>query len=354
MKEGGGTARGGWKPRLAAVGREAVPPVAAVALTILLLAAVMLMVNVSPAKVFGALLQGTFGTRYGFCLMLAYSVPMTLAGLSVAIAIRAGLFTIGAEGQLQIGGLFALIGALVTGNAVIGLVLGILAGGAWGAIAGFLKAWKGINEIITTMMLNFIAMYAVNNAILGPLGRPEASHPCTQEIAAAARLPLMVAGTRLHVGFLFAVAACVLFYLMFRYTAFGFRLRVIGANLQAARYAGTPARLYQFLAMLISGCVAGLAGGTEVLGMRYYLSLNWSRGWGWPGIAIAFLARGSPLAVLPIGIFYGILDAGSVQVQAATGLPSALVQLIQGVPVVLLIVIQTVQQNWMKRVAVRG
>jgi len=360
VAKGNGGAASGWRSYLPSTGtgagilREAVPPILAVLLTMAILAVLMLILSASPLEAFGALWRGIFGSRYGVGLMLAYSIPLILAGLSVGIALKTGLFNIGAEGQLQIGGVCALVGALPTGSAVVGLVSGIIGGALWGGIAGALRAWRGVNEIISTMMLNFIAIYAVNNAILGPLCCPEASHPTTHEIPRVARLPLLLEGTRLHAGFIVAIAACILCSLMLRYTSFGFGLRVVGANPRAAAYAGLSAPRCWVLAMLVAGGLAGLAGATEVLGVRYYLALNWSRGWGWPAIAIAFLGRGSPLAIIPIGLFYGFLDAGSLQVQAATGLPAALVQMMQGLPVVLLVAIQSLQAMRTKRRAAGG
>jgi len=330
------------------IGWSAMPPVLAIFGTLLIVASFMVLVDISPSKAFGVLLRSTLSSIPSVCNVLRYSVPYIFAGLSVAIAMRAGMWNIGAEGQLQLGGLGALVAGLTTGSSSAGLVAGIAAGGVWGGIAGALKAYRGVNEIIVTIMMNFIAMYIVNNAVLGPLCFPTATAPYTYSIPHSARLPILVSGTTLHLGFPLALGSCIAFALWFKYTLAGFRIRLTGLNLRALTFSGSIPGKFQLLAMLLAGGVAGAAGAAEVLGVRYYLTLNWSRGWGWPAIAVAFLAKGNPLIVIPVAIFYAIFDAGSLQLQIATGLPRALVDVMQGLPLVLLIVFQTLQQRWMK------
>lgn len=330
------------------IGWSALPPVLAILGTLLIAASFMVLVDISPSEAFGVLFRSTLSSIPSVCNVLRFSVPYILAGLSVGIAMRAGMWNIGAEGQLQFGGLGALVAGLATGSSPVGFVAGVAAGSLWGGIAGVLKAYRGVNEIIVTIMLNFIAMYIVNNAVLGPLCFPTATAPYTYSIPYSARLPILVSGTTLHLGFLLALGSCVAFALWFKYTSAGFRIRLMGLNLRALTFSGSVSGRFQLLAMLLAGGAAGAAGAAEVLGVRYYLSLNWSRGWGWPAIAVAFLARGNPLVIIPVGIFYAIFDAGSLQVQIATGLPRALVDVMQGLPLVLLIVFQTLLQRWMK------
>jgi simple sugar transport system permease protein len=218
----------------------------------------------------------------------------------------------------------------------------------WGGIAGALKAYRGVNEIIVTIMMNFIAMYIVNNAVIGPLAHPNATAPYTYSIPESAKLPILVSGTTLHLGFILAILACIAFALWFKHTRSGFRIRLMGLNLRALNFSGVLPGNFQLLAMLLSGGMAGTAGAMEVLGVRYYLTLDWSRGWGWPAIAVAFIARGNPIIVIPVGIFYALFDAGALQVQIATGLPRALVDVMQGLPLVLIIVFQTIQRYWIR------
>jgi len=330
------------------IGWRALPPVLAILGTLLIVASFMVLVDISPSEAFGVLFRSTLSSIPSVCNVLRFSVPYILAGLSVGIAMRAGMWNIGAEGQLQFGGLGALVAGLATGSSPVGFVAGVAAGSLWGGIAGVLKAYRGVNEIIVTIMLNFIAMYIVNNAVLGPLCFPTATAPYTYSIPHSARLPILVSGTTLHLGFLLALGSCVAFALWFKYTSAGFRIRLMGLNLRALTFSGSVSGRVQLLAMLLAGGAAGAAGAAEVLGVRYYLSLNWSRGWGWPAIAVAFLAKGNPLIIIPVGIFYAIFDAGSLQVQIATGLPRALVDVMQGLPLVLLIVFQTLLQRRMK------
>lgn len=319
-------------------------PLVSVALGGLIAASLMLQVGVSPVRAFQALLAGAFGSLYAVGMTLVCSAPVILTGLAVIVAYKSGLINIGGEGQLQVGALGATLTAVATGSLPLSLIAGCASGAVWGGIAGSLRVWRNVNEIISTMMLNFIGTHLVHNLILSYLKDPEASHPCTFPVPVTARLPVMIAGTRVHAGVLIAVLACVAVYLLFRHTVLGFEIRMAGANAEAATHAGVSVARRQVAAMLMAGAAAGLAGAGEVLGVQYRLGLEWSRGWGFPGVAVAFLARNHPLGAILAGLFYGTLDAGSTHMQAVTGLPSALVSVIQGLPVVILIAINSWQR----------
>lgn len=314
-------------------------PVLSVLLSLALVSLLLLYIKASPATAYLALVQGGLGNLYSVGVTVVRSVPLIFAGLSVAIAFRAGLFNIGAEGQLQMGALAGTLVALQTGSLWLALLVGTAAGAVTGGLAGVLKAARGVNEIITTIMLNFIAIELVNHIASGPFMERDAPHPSTPAVALSARLLSIVPGTRVHAGALLAVLAALGVHALLSRTPLGFRLRAVGANPEAARHAGIRVEAHLVIAMALSGAAAGLGGIIEVLGVQYRLANEWSSGWGFQGIAVAFLAGGNALGVILVGLFFGLLVAGSTNMQAVSGVPASIVWLIQSLPVLVLIVL---------------
>jgi simple sugar transport system permease protein len=314
-------------------------PVVSVLLSLAFVSLLLLYIGASPLTAFLALVQGGLGNVYSVGITVVRGVPLIFAGLSVAIAFRAGLFNIGAEGQLQMGALAGTLVALQTGSLWLALLLGTAAGAATGGLVGVLKATRGVNEIITTIMLNFIAIELVNHIVSGPFMERDAPHPATPAVALSARLLPIVPGTRIHAGALLAILAAIGAYALLTRTTLGFRLRAVGANPEAARHAGIRVEASLVIAMALSGAIAGLGGIIEILGIQYRLGNEWSSGWGFQGIAVAFLAGGRPLGVILVGLFFGFLVAGSTNMQAVSGVPASVVWLIQSLPVLVLIVL---------------
>jgi len=260
---------------------------------------------------------------------LVRATPLILAGLAVAIAFRAGVLNIGAEGQLLVGAAASAavsVSAAAIGIAVIplALVAGAFAGALWAGIAAELRRRFHVLEIISTIMLNFIALHMVSFMVRGPLQEPSRIYPQTESLPLAAQLPIIAPGTRLHLGFLIAIAiACVLAW-VFRSTAAGFRIRAVGSSRSAAATAGminvdrTTYRVF-----LISGSLAGLAGAVEVSGVTFALYENISPGYGYTAIAVALIAGLSPARVIASGIFFGILETGAGALQRDFGIPSS-------------------------------
>lgn len=295
-----------------------------------------------------ALLFGAFGSWYAFGSgTLVRSTPLILTGLAVAIAFRAGVFNIGAEGQFIVGAAAAATAAL-TLNALPAflllpslLVAGVLAGGLWAGIAALLRQRFHVLEVISTIMLNFVALYLASYLVRGPLQEPTHIYPQTSSFVTAAHLPRFGTTTRLHLGFAIGVIACVVAWWFVRYTASGFRLRAVGANPRAAFSAGlidvgrTTTR-----AFLISGALAGLAGAIEVSGVTYALYENISPGYGYTAIAVALLARLNPLAVVGTGILFGALEAGASAMQRDAGVPSVIVSVIEAAIILVLVALE--------------
>jgi len=271
---------------------------------------------------------------------LVQSVPYIFAGLAVALGFRAGLFNIGAEGQIGIGWLVAVVvGFSLPGlPAVILLPLAILVGaaaaGLWSAIAGFLKARTGAHEVITTIMLNYVSFRLSAWILCGPLEVTQGT--CrTREIVPAAYLPRFLSHpVTLHWGFFLALLAAVAMgWYLFR-TTWGFELRTVGANPNAAHYGGIKVGRTYVVTMFLSGCLAGLAGVSQGLGITHNIALGFQSGYGFDSIALALLGKSHPAGVVAASILFGVLRAGASRMQSVAGIPTEIVQIVQSMVII--------------------
>ena len=315
------------------------------------LGAVVALGGVDPGAALAALWRGAVGSPAAFLSgTLVRATPLILAGLAVAVAFRAGILNIGAEGQLLAGATAATAVASWTGAAlgpaaaVVALAAGALAGAGWAAIAALLRARFGVLEVISTIMLNFVALYAVGFLVHGPLQEPTLAYPQSEAIPQAARLAAIFPGYRVHWGFALAVILAVALWLALRYSAAGFRVRMAGANPHAAASAGlvNVARTTTGV-FLVSGALAGLAGAAELQGVTYALYENLSPGYGYSAIAVALLARLDPMLVVPSGLLFGALQAGGAAMQRDAGVPSVLVLVVEATVILLLLAIGRVR-----------
>ena len=284
-----------------------------------------------------ALVRGSLGSWYAIGSgTLVRATPLILTGLAVALAFRAGVFNIGAEGQFLAGAAAGVAVALAGRNehtwllVIAVLIAGMIAGAAWAGIANTLRVRFHVLEVISTIMLNFVAADIVSYLVRGPLQEPTHIYPQTQTISTYAQLPRFGAAMRLHLGFLIAVLACLAAWWWVEFTAGGFRLRVVGANPHAARSAGQiDVDRVTSRAFLLSGAIAGLAGAVEVCGVTYALYENISPGYGFTAIAVALLARLNPAAVIGTGILFGALESGAAAMQRDAGVPSVVVSVVE-------------------------
>jgi ABC-type uncharacterized transport system permease subunit len=300
----------------------------------------------SPVAAFGALWAGAFGNPYQIGETLMRSTPLIFTGLALAYGFRAGLFNIGAEGQLFMGGLAAAwLGVLMQGLPWIVvvptmIVVGALAGAAWAFIPAILKAKVGAHEVITTMMFSWIARYFVSYAVDGPLKAPAADGgigtiPVTRLLTPNATLPKFNAllpflpPNNAHVGFILAIVLAVGIWLLLRYTTLGYEARAVGFNPFASENGGISVAKTTVWSLCISGALAALAGVSEVMGVHHRLSDQFSAGFGFTGIAVALLAKRHPLAVIPAAILFGGLSAGSGIMQMTANVPDKLVDIVQ-------------------------
>lgn len=271
---------------------------------------------------------------------LVITTPYIFAGLAVALGFRGGLFNIGAEGQLFVGGLasvyvgYAIDGLPWTVHLPLALLAGILAGALWGAIPGLLKARTGAHEVINTIMMNYVAFRLTDHLLQGPMARPDGL-PITPEIAASAYLPaLFPRPMRLHVGFFLALAVAALVYWFLWKTTRGLEIRMVGANPRAARYAGVRIAPNIVLTMALSGALAGLAGTSQVLGVDHRMVRAFSTGYGFDSIALALLGNSHPLGIVLASLLFGFLRGGAARMQSVAGVPVEIIRIIQGMVII--------------------
>ncbi|HEU5219385.1 MAG TPA: ABC transporter permease [Gemmatimonadales bacterium] len=286
-----------------------------------------------PILALGALWRGAFGSWYTITsATLVRAIPLIILGLGVALGFRAGALNIGAEGQFYAGAVVAAwVGIQVaTWSPVlaVGAVLGsaAVAGVLWIGLPVLLKVRFGVLEVISTLLLNFVAEAMVSYAVTGPLQEAKRVYPQSDPIAESARLWLLP-GSRLHGGIILAVLLAVLLWLLFSRTRWGFRLKAVGLGAPAAQVSGRiPVRRVVAGALLWSGAMAGLGGGVEISGVTYTLFQNLSPGYGFTAIAVALLARLHPLGIVATGILFGALEAGAQGMQREAGVPAVSVQ----------------------------
>jgi simple sugar transport system permease protein len=275
-----------------------------------------------------------------FAESLTISTPYIFLGLAVALGFRGGLFNIGAEGQLFVGGLAsAYVGYSLTGlpwfiHLPLALGAGILAGGVWAAIPGFLKARTGAHEVINTIMMNWIAFRLTDYLLTGPMSRPDGL-PITPLVQASAFLPaLFPRPVRLHVGFFLALGAVLLVYWFLWKTTWGFEIRMVGSNPRAAKYAGVKIGRVTVLTMGLSGALAGLAGASQILGVDHQMVRAFSSGFGFDSIALALLGNSHPVGVLLASLLFGFLRGGAARMQSVASVPVELIRIIQGLVII--------------------
>jgi ABC-type uncharacterized transport system permease subunit len=282
--------------------------------------------------------------------VLVRATPLIMAGLAVAVAFQAGVLNIGADGQLLAGATAAVIvgvklGGVLGGGALpTALIAGALAGAGWAGIAAILRTRFRVLEVISTIMLNFVAAYGVSYLVRGPLQEPTHVYPQTETIASGAQLPRILPGTRLHLGFIVVVGIAIVLWWVFRATAVGFRFRASGTNPFAARSAGMiDVTRVTTMAFLVSGALAGVAGAIEVCGVTFALYENISPGYGYTAIAVALLAGLHPLGVVVTGIVFGALEVGANALQRDANIPATLAAVIEAVVILLVIAVSQIR-----------
>ncbi len=343
------TARTNLSSRLKAVGNTLLIPILAILTAFLVGAVLLLLSGYNPVEAYLGLLEGAFGSVQALSRTIRRATPFIFTGLSVAFAFKAGLFNIGAGGQFLMGTVFAVaVGVNFEGlpfmiHMPLALAAGILGGAIWGAIPGFLKAWRGAHEVITTIMLNFVASNFANWTVYaggtegrspGPLSNPESAARAiseTRDVFVSARIPFILPDffDRVHWGFVIAlVVAVFIWWLLFK-TTIGFEVRTVGQNPTAAHYAGIRVNWTIVMTMAIAGGLAGMAGAVETLGLNHKFAPEFTGSAGFEGITVALLGNTHPFGVVFAALFMGSLFAGAAKMQFDSGVPAEMIQVVQ-------------------------
>jgi ABC-type uncharacterized transport system permease subunit len=308
---------------------------------------------------------GAFGSLRGISETLLATTPLLITGLAVTLSFRAGLFNIGATGQMLIGGMCAVwVGFTMHGPGIIqiplGLLAGVVGGAAWGAIPGVLKAYTGASEVITTIMTNYIASYLVLWLLkTDEFQRPGRDDPISKDVNIHGRLPRLfgfldrpATELRVHIGFFIALAMAVLVWWVLSRTTKGFEFRALGANADAARYAGMSPAALTVLVMVLSGALAGLAGGTEVLGTQFRATQTFAGDIGFDAIAVSLLGRTTPLGTALAAFLFGVLQAGGQRMQLDSGVPIDLILVLRAL--IVLFIAAPLLIRWIWRIKPEG
>jgi len=340
-------------------------PFLAIFTAVILGGIIIAVVRGNPFLAYYGLIQGSFGTAKALSETAVWASPYIFAGLAVALAFKGGLFNIGAEGQLALGAVFtALIGYALPDwlgtdipriiHLPLAIILGMAAGALWAAIVGFLKAYTGGHEVINTIMMNYIALNTISYLLNGPMRdrSPNNVSARTPLIAESAQLPEIFEGYRIHWGFVLALIVAFIVWWLLNKTTLGFEIRTVGANPDAAKYAGINVKRIIIITMTLSGMLAGMAGAFEVTGLNFRHELGFSIGYGFDAIAIALLGKSHPLGVVLASILFAAMRNGATRMQFLTQLPVDLISVLQAL--ILLFVAADAIIRYIYRIKAKG
>lgn len=320
-------------------------PVLAIVMAFIVSGIIIIIQGINPLEAYWAVLRGAFGGLVAFGNTCVKTTPLLIGALGMTIGIRGGLFNVGGEGQLYIGAAAATAVGLMPlpvppfVHVLLCMAAGMLGGMAWIILPAYLRTYRGISEIVVTIMLNFVAIYFVSYLVHEPrlLALEGASYAQSRTILKTAELPLLVKGTSMHAGIIIAVFLAFVLYFVLNHTSFGFRTRMVGANPDASKYVGIKVKSSMFTTFLIVGAFYGLVGAIEIVGFKYSLYDNFSGGMGYETVTTALLGGSNPIGVIFAAFFFGGLRAGGNLMQQTVGIPSSMVQVIQALAVLFLI-----------------
>jgi simple sugar transport system permease protein len=296
----------------------------------------MALTGINPWDALRAIVVGALGTPSRIGVTITKATPLILAGLAVALPFRSGLLNIGGEGQIYIGALFATLAALLVKGLPWGIHIllviaaGFVGGLLWGAIPGWLRARLKLNELITTIMLNYIAFWLVSYLVHGVMKDPAGGgYPWSVEVPLTARLPIILPALRVNLGIVVALIIAVVAHIILWYTNFGFEMRAVGSGPQAARLAGINIGRTIVWTLALGGGLAGLAGMAEIMGVQFRLSDFFSPGYGYDGVVVALVGQSNPIGVILAGLFFGALRNGAESASRSIGLPTSMALITQ-------------------------
>ncbi|MHB0854578.1 MAG: ABC transporter permease [Rectinema subterraneum] len=313
----------------------------AILLSFLLVAVIMLILGYNPIEAYKALFEGAFGSSYSLSLTLSKSVPLIFVGLAVGFALQGGLFNIGGEGQIYIGGFVAAITGLLLSHTIpafitlpVAVLSGMAGGFLWGGTIGLIKAKLNINEVIVAIMMNYIAQLMTSYFVNGPFIAAKSMTPQTEILPLNLQLPKIIPNTQLTTSLYIALIMCVLYGFVMKRTVFGFEVKAMGNNLHSAATGGIYVARNTVLIMALSGALAAMAGIFEVFGTYGRFIDGFSSGIGFTGIAIAFIGQSTPIGIILASLLFGSLQAGAMQMSMMAGISANINNVIQGLVIV--------------------
>lgn len=324
----------------------------------LLVSGILILISgVNPFVAYASIIRGAFGSPQAFSNVLVRSSPLLLGGVAVAVGIKTGVWNTGIEGYMYIGA----IGATLVGVHDFGLppILHILFcflsaavfAGLWGAIPGYLKAYKGVNEVTCTIMLNYVAIYLTNWIVSSVPGLAEigAFYPMSLALSENACLPVLMKGTSLHPGPFIGIVVCIVFYFIINYTSFGYRTRMLGANPEGARYAGVNSKRQIMIMIIVGAIIGGVAGAIEVMGLKHRLYMEFVTNVGYESVAVALLAGGNSVGVIFAAFLFAALKAGGATMSIETGVSSSMNSIIIAMCMLFVIGVGVADQRFANR-----
>ncbi len=323
--------------------QTAVDVVCIVVLTVLVGTILIIACGANPVEAYGLFFRGIFGTASSFAEIFVKACPLILTGLGCAVAYRTGFFNIGAEGQFYVGAMASTIVALNLSDSpgvlriILSLAVGFLCGGIWALIAAILKAKFNISEIIVTIMLNYIAINFLGYAVRSFLMDPEGNVPQSAKIDSSVQLKNLIPSTRFHAGILIAFVCVLVIWFLMEKTTVGYELKAVGLNKRASACSGISVMKNIILSAFLSGGLSALAGGIEVLAIQKKLLEGISSSCGYTAVLIALVAFNNPIGVLAVAILYAAMQVGAGSMQRQLGVPSAIVNILIGVVVILIL-----------------
>lgn len=325
----------------------------------LIASAVLIAISgVNPFLAYGALIRGAFGNAQALSNVLVRASPLLLGGIGVSLGIKAGVWNIGMEGYMYLGAIGAsMVGILELGlppflHILICFLCAAAFSAVWGLIPGYLKAYKGVNEVTSTIMMSYIAIYLTNWVVssFAPIAEIGKFYPMSKQFASTALLPILMKGSSLHPGPFLAILLCVIFYFILNYTSFGYRTKMLGATPTAAKYAGVDARKQIMLIIMIGAIIGGLSGAVEVMGLKRRVYMEFVTNVGYESVAVALLAGGNPLGVIFSALFFAALKAGGATMSIETGVISSMNSIIIATCMLFVIGVGVVDSRRLSRV----
>ncbi len=324
-------------------GKALLRPIISILVAFCIVAIILALLGKNPLAVFQSMFQGAFGSKNAIAETLLKATTLVMVGLSYAFAAKCGLVNIGIEGQLYMGALGSTAAGIYLNlpaflHIPVCILAGFICGGVWGGIVAFLKNKFGSNEIITTVMMNYVAIYFIGYMVTGPMKEPGGVNPQTLPVADSAKIPILIEGTRLNWGFVLVLVLLVAYYIYWHNTSAGYEMTVVGKNPNVGAYAGMSVNKVVLVSMVMAGGLGGMAGSLEILGNQFRLKEGFSAGYGFDGIAVALLGNNSAPGVLLSSILFGALRTGGNRVQMTEGVPSAITSIVQGLVILFVLV----------------